>query len=471
MEEKLTNKNPMGFEVILPVISEKEFPITDFGAVPDGKASNTKAFAYAIDAAHKAGGGTVVIPAGIWKTGPIELKSNVCLHAKRGALVLFDKNKEEYPVFLADYEGQPRIRTVSPIHAKDAENIAITGDGIFDGNGQLWRPLKQMKATEKQWADCLKRSPFVIEGKEGGIWMPSKTIFQGANEGEPDVLAEGADIEAALSKASECYDYYRPVMVSLVHCDRILIEGVTVQNSPAWNVHPLFCSNLTIRHAQIRNPYYAQNGDGLDLESCSKVHIHDVTFDVGDDAICMKSGKNAVARKIPVPTEDVYIYDCVVYHGHGGFVVGSEMSRGVRRVQVENCTFVGTDVGIRFKSAIGRGGVVEDISLRDIYMTDVPGEAIIMTCGYVLSNSNGTTEGVPAKINPEDIPEFRNIFMQGIHCAGAKCAIKLEGLEEMPIHDILIKDSYFKAEQGIIKHFAENISLQNVTVETSEQEV
>lgn len=150
----------------------------------------------------------------------------------RGAVVLFDKNPEEYPVFLADYEGQPRIRTVSPIHAREAENIAITGEGIFDGNGQLWRPLKQMKVTEKQWAACLKKSPYVINGKEGGIWMPTQSIYEGAMAGEPDVLSPDADIEAALKKASEHYDYYRPVMVSLVKCDRVLIEGVTLQNSP-----------------------------------------------------------------------------------------------------------------------------------------------------------------------------------------------------------------------------------------------
>lgn len=451
-------------DVKLPEISEKQYLITAYGAVSNGKASNTGAIAAAIEAASQAGGGTVVIPAGVWLTGPIELKSNIRLHACRGAIVLFDKNPKEYPVFLADYEGQPRIRTVSPIHAREAENIAITGEGVFDGNGQLWRPLKQMKATEKQWKKCLEQSPYVIPGRDGGIWMPTESIYRGATEGEPDVLSPDADIEAALKKASAYYDYYRPVMVSLVKCDKVLIEGVTLQNSAAWNVHPLFCTNLTIRRAVIRNPYYAQNGDGLDLESCSKVHIHDVQFDVGDDGICMKSGKNAVARKLPVPTEDVYIHDCVVYHGHGGFVVGSEMSRGVRRVTVENCTFVGTDVGIRFKSAIGRGGVVEDIDIRDIYMTDIVNEAIIFTMGYVLSNSDGSDEANPTEIAREDIPEFKDVRMKNINCVGAGQAIKIEGLAQLPIHDLTIEDSYFKAKKGYSEKFAENIILKNVEI-------
>lgn len=452
-------------DVKLPEIPEKRFLITEYGAVPNGKASNTKAIAAAIEAAAQAGGGTVVIPPGVWLTGPIELKSNINLHAERGALVYFDKNPEEYQVFLADYEGQPRIRTVSPIHAREAENIAITGQGIFDGNGQLWRPLKEVKVTKKQWQQCLKKSPHVVSGNEGGIWMPTESIYQGAVEGEPDVLSPDVDMEEALRIASKHYDYYRPVMVSIVKCDRVLIEGVTIQNSPAWNVHPLFTTNLTIRNANIRNPYYAQNGDGLDLESCSKVHIHDVQFDVGDDAICMKSGKNAVARKIPVPTEDVYIHNCVVYHGHGGFVVGSEMSRGVRRVTVENCTFVGTDVGIRFKSALGRGGVVEDIDLSNIYMADIVNEAIIFTMGYVLSNSNGTEDANPTEALREDVPEFKNVRMKNINCMGAKQAIKIEGLEQLPIHDLTVEDSYFKAEKGYTESFAENILLKNVVID------
>lgn len=448
------------FEVLLPEIPAKEFDITEYGAVNGGKVSNTTAFANAIQAASKAGGGKVVIPPGIWLTGPIELKSNIELHAKRGALVLFDKNAEEYPVFLSDYEGLPRIRTVSPIHAKEAENIAITGEGIFDGNGQLWRPLKEMKVTKKQWKECLEKSPYVIGGKESGIWLPSESIYQGYQAGEPDVTDPDA-----LAKAAPYYDYYRPVMVSLVKCNQVLIEGVTLQNSAAWNVHPLFCTNITIRKAVIRNPYYAQNGDGLDLESCSKAHIHDVQFDVGDDAICMKAGKNEVGRRIPVPTEDVYIHDCVVYHGHGGFVVGSEMSRGVRRVIVENCTFVGTDCGLRFKSAIGRGGVVEDIHIDGIYMSDIPGEGIIFTMGYMLTSMDKIDEEELANIKKEDIPEFCNIEIKNVYCCRAKQAIKIEGLQQMPIHDITISDSYFLAKKGYTESYAENIHMENVKIE------
>lgn len=448
--------------VALPEISKREFRITDFGAIGNGEFSNTKAFATAIQAACEVGGGTIVIPAGVWRTGPIELKSNINLHACKGAVVLFDKNPEEYPVFVADFEGQPRIRTRSPIYVRDAENIAITGAGIFDGNGHLWRPLKEGKVTATQWQEVLKKGacPLPDRPKGNGMCLPSETAYRGYMEGEPDIFAPNADIKAALKKASECYDYYRPVMVSLVNCKKILIEGVTLQNSPAWNVHPLFCTDLTIRNAVIRNPYYAQNGDGVDVESCRNVHIHDTQFDVGDDAICIKAGKDAVGRAKPGPTEDIHIHDCVVYHGHGGFVVGSEMSRGVRRILVENCTFMGTDTGLRFKSAMGRGGVVEDIHIRDIQMVDIKKEAITFDMGYVF----GGPEAERPKMTKEDIPEFKDITMENISCLGAERGIKIVGLEEQPIHDITIKNSWFCAEKALLQKHTENIILYRVTM-------
>lgn len=453
--------NPI--EVMLPEIPRRQFPITDFGAVSNGEDSNTKAFATTIQAAYEVGGGTVVIPPGIWRTGPIELKSNIALHACRGAAILFDKNPEEYPVFVADFEGQPRIRTLSPIYARDAENIAITGQGIFDGNGHLWRPLKECKVTKSQWEECLEIGDYTLPDRAAGdgMWMPSETAYRGCMEGEPDIFAPDADRNAALKEAAECYDYYRPVMVSLVNCKRVLIEGVTLQNSPAWNVHPLFCQDVTIRNAVIRNPYYAQNGDGVDVESCSRVHIHDVSFDVGDDAICMKSGKDAVGRQKPGPTEDVYIHDCVVYHGHGGFVVGSEMSRGVRNVLVENCTFMGTDTGIRFKSKLGRGGVVEDIKLKNIQMSEIKKEAIIFDLGYVFG---GVEAQCSEEISPEDIPEFKNIYMENISCLGAERAIKMVGLKEQPVHDITIRDSWFKVDKAYVQKYTENIILYKVSM-------
>ncbi|WP_066720221.1 glycoside hydrolase family 28 protein [Clostridium sp. Marseille-P299] len=447
------------FTVELPVFPDRKVSIVDYNAVPGGTVSNTVAINKAIQELYSLGGGTVIVPKGIWLTGPITLKSNINLHLEKGAFIKFDKNPEEYPIILTDYEGQPRLRAVSPIHAFDEENIAITGYGVIDGNGHEWRPLKKFKITNKQWEARLKKSQYFIETDEGGIWYPSKTSYEGCLVGEPSL-----DDPDAIAKATPYYDHYRPVMTNLVRCNKILIEGVTLQNSPAWNLHPLLCTNLTLRNAFIRNDSFAQNGDGLDLESCRFVDIYDVKFDVGDDAICMKSGKNAIARKITVPTEHVRIRDCVVYHGHGGFVVGSEMSRGVRDVVIENCLFIGTDTGIRFKSAIGRGGVVEDIMIKDIQMTDIAAEAVIFTMGYVLFRLDHEASDQPDEILKEDIPEFKNITIRDVNCVRAGQAIKIEGLEQLPIHDLTLENVVIEAKKGIEIKNANQIFLKNVTV-------
>lgn len=449
----------MNFKVELPVFKKDIFDIRDYGAVEGGIESNTKAIEAAIAAAYDNGGGRVVIPAGIWLSGPVRLRSNIELHLEAGAVLLFDKNKEEYPLIITDYEGVKHIRAVSPLSAENCENIGITGDGVIDGQGHLWRVCKEFKFTRRHWDAMTASSPDTMyDTKEGKVWFPTKTAYEGYKNGEPDL----ADEEKALELAAPYYDFYRPVLADIKNCDKVLIEGVTLQNSPAWNLHPIFCTNVTIRNACIRNEDYAQNGDGLDLESCSKVEIYGVKFSVGDDAICMKSGKNEEARKIKVPTEDVYIHDCVVYKAHGGFVIGSEMSRGVRRVRISNCVFMGTDVGIRFKSAIGRGGVVEDIDIDNIRMMDITGEAIIFTMGYSLFTFNKNESEKDKHANIEDIPEFKNIRLNNIKCTGSKYGLKIEGLEEMPVHDIFVNDTDITAQHAYTVTNAENIILKNV---------
>ena len=281
------------FSVNVPEFSGQTFAIREHGAVGDRRRSNTAAFRKAIEAAAVKGG-RVIVPGGIWLTGPIQLLSNVELHLEDNALILFDKNPEEYPLIITDFEGITRIRARSPIYAENAENIAITGGGIINGNGHLWRPVKQFKMTERQWQALLKESPFVIDSKEGGIWFPTQSIFDTAITGEI-FPGDYATFEGALAAASPHYDFYRPVMVSLRHCRNILIEGVRLQNSAAWNVHPYFCEHLTVRNVTIQNPYYAQNGDGLDVESCRFVHIHHCDFQTGDDGICLKAGKDREA--------------------------------------------------------------------------------------------------------------------------------------------------------------------------------
>lgn len=435
-------------EICLPQIPDNRISIEDYGAQKGPGVRNTHAFEKAVSDLEHLGGGVLNVPQGLWITGPIRFTSRMELHLERGALLVFDYSREEFPLIRTNYEGTERIRALSPLSAVGKEDIAITGEGIIDGSGEHWRMVKRSKLTASQWKQ-------LVEGggvEDDGHWFPSRSSYEGHHH--PDIQPTE---EEALLRAEEFYDFYRPVMVSFINCKRVLIEGVTLQNSPAWNVHPLFCEHVTVRNAVIRNPWYAQNGDGLDVESCRYVRVENSSFDVGDDAICLKSGKGRKARTLEYPTEYVWIEGCSVYHGHGGFVAGSEMSRGIRKVIVRNCTFLGTDVGIRFKSTLGRGGVVEDILLQGIRMLNIEKQAIVMTMGY----AGGMA---PEEAGPEDIPQFCSILMEDITCDGAAIALDIHGLKQLPIHDITLSHSVLTARKAMELEHAKNIRFVRVTI-------
>ena len=254
------------------------------------------------------------------------------------------------------------------------------------------------------------------------------------------------------------HSFLRPALFNLTRCKNVLLDGVTFRNSPAWCVHPWLCENITIQNVHIQNPWYAQNGDGLDLDCCKNAHILNSTFDVGDDAICMKSGKNEDGRKLGVSTENVLIKNCTVYHGHGGFVAGSEMSGGLKNIFVEDCTFIGTDIGLRFKSCLGRGGIVENIYCKDINMLNIKNKAIAFNMGYDMDTKAGQ------EISPEEIPEFKNIFIENIVCNGAKTPISISGLKAMPVHHIYLKNISIQTNGNIEIENAENISQENINI-------
>ena len=451
------------FDIKYPAFSNKQFVITEYGAVSDGLTLNNEAFAKAIDACNKAGGGTVIVPKGMWLVSSIIMKSNVNLHLNKGALILYSSDYDDYELISTYYEGKQEDRVRPLIYCYELENIAITGDGIIEGTGQIWRQVKKAKTTESQWKELIS-SGGVVE-KDGEGWWPTAEAYEASLK--PDYFRS----DTLSIKEKEKYKvFFRPQLLQIVNCETVLLEGVTFQNSPAWCIHPLMTKHLTVKDINVRNPWYAQNGDGIDVESCQYVNIINSRFDVGDDGICMKSGRDAEGRKRGIPTAYVFIDNCVVYHGHGGFVIGSEMSGGVNNIWVNNCTFLGTDVGLRFKSTRGRGGVVENIFIKDIRMVNIVRDAIIFDLYY---NNRGPADFIKANLTPEEevipqvseeTPEFRNICFENIYCNGALRAIQINGLPEMPLKNLSFKNIIIKAEEGVSILNNINSSFDNIKV-------
>ncbi|PKL82094.1 MAG: glycoside hydrolase [Ignavibacteriae bacterium HGW-Ignavibacteriae-3] len=429
---------------------------------------NTDAFAEAIEKCASAGGGKVIVPAGIWLTGPIHFKNNINLHLEIGAHIQFTKNYDDYPLIESNWEGTNQFRCTSPIMGRNLNNIAITGYGLIDGAGEVWRFVKKSKLTEGQWKDLVK-SGGVID-KKGDAWWPTKEAMEYLEVAE-ELKKENKKL--TLGEAEKYKVFFRPVLLSFIECKNVWLDGVTFQNSPAWNLHPLLCENVIVSNVTVRNPWYSQNGDGIDLESCKNVLIYNCKFDVGDDAMCMKSGKDAEGRNRGRPTENVVIQDCIVYHAHGGFTIGSEMSGGVRNIKIDNCNFIGTDIGLRFKSNRSRGGIVENIWVSNIFMKDIPTDALSFNMFY---GGFSPTDDAPAsekskaakavEVN-EGTPIFRNIYLKNIYCDGAKNAIVIQGLPEMAITGIEIDNVVMKADRGISIFDADGIKITNTKIITT----
>jgi polygalacturonase len=450
----------------LPVVSQPKFKrdtlsIVRFGAVADGYTLNTKHINDAIEILNKKGGGVILVPSGLWLTGPVMLKSNINLHLAAGATLLFTKDFDQYPLVEGNWEGLVQMRNQSPISATHATNIAITGRGIVDGNGDAWRIVKKDKLNETQWKKLIESGGVLSEDKK--TWYPSEKSLKGSQLQNPGVISPEKD--GAFYNSVK--DFLRPNLVLLTSCKNILLEGVTFQNSPAWCLHPLMSENLTVRNAFVKNPWYAQNGDGIDAESCKNVLIENSVFDVGDDALCMKSGRDAEGRKRGMPIENVIIRGCTVYSAHGGFVIGSEMSGGARNIHVSNCTFIGTDIGLRFKTTRGRGGVVEN-------MKDIPAEAILIDMYYMakdpvpLAGEKRELPKVEFKQVDESTPIFKNIYISNVYCNGAEKGIFIRGLPEMHIKDIVLENMVLQAKKGFDIQEATGVTFRNIKMISKE---
>lgn len=450
-------------------VAEPVFPVTTvlvtkYGAIGDGTTLNTVFIQKAIDDLSARGGGKLVFPAGVWFTGPIVLKSNVNLNLAKGSLLLFSPDFNLYPLVMSSFEGLETRRCQSPITARNAVNIAITGEGAINGSGHAWRPVKRAKLTELQWKELLKSGGVL---RDPNYWFPSAKSVKGDELYSKNLMGElKTDSQWLAIK-----DYLRPVMISLVDCKNIKLQGVLFENSPSWNIHPLQCENLVIDGIFARNPAYAQNGDGIDVESCKNVLLVNSTFDVGDDGICIKSGKDEEGRKRGMPSENIIVDNCKVFQGHGGFVVGSEMSGGVRNISVNNCQFLGTDVGLRFKSNRGRGGVVENIYVNNIFMLNIATDSFLFDLYYGGKSASEALEDGEANAKEEDLlpvtdetPCFKNIYVKNLVSRNARRAMFFNGLPEMNISNINVENATISARFGAELVEADGVKFKHVNI-------
>jgi polygalacturonase len=449
-------------KVARPVFKKDTVNILKYGAKADGITINTKSINNAISACSAKGGGVVLIPSGLWITGPIVLKSNVNLHVSRAALLQFTDDKSQYKIIEGNWEGHAAYRNESPISGTNLTNIAITGEGVIDGNGESWRLIGKDRLTEEEWKRKVASGGVVSEN--GKTWYPSAAYAKAAKTPKAGYIEPGTTAESA----AEFKDYYRPNMLVLTNCKKVLLENTTFQNSAAWCLHTLMCQDLTLRGVRVRNPWNAANGDGIDVESCRNVMIDNSTFDCGDDGICVKSGRDEEGRKRGMPTENMIVKNSIVYRAHGGFVIGSEMSGGARNIFVSDCTFITTDIGLRFKTTRGRGGVVENIFIKNIAMKDIITSAILLDMYYTgkspTEEEMANDSGYPAVT--EATPQFRKIYINNVSCNGADKALMVRGLPEMNIKDIYLENISLKTNKGIEITEGKNISLKNVYVES-----
>jgi polygalacturonase len=453
----------------MPAMTEPVFPdftvrLPDFGAEGDGTTLNTRAFAEAVSACVRAGGGTVVVPPGTWRTGPIRLESGVNLAVERGAVVQFSSDLSDFP-FVAGLDGRSRRFVITPpLHAFRARNVAITGEGIFDGAGEVWRYAKKMDMTEGQWKALVASGGAVTA--DGAQWWPSLEAMEGAATLEA-IRRSGR--EPTAEECAKTREFLRPNLLQFEECENVLIDGPTFRNSPKFHVVPSQCENVIIRNIHVFSPEYGQNTDGIDPRSCRNVAILDCIVDTGDDGICLKPGSVSESQPPGPACANIVVDGCTVYKAHGGFVIGSESFGGVRNVLVRNCVFMGTDVGLRFKSARGRGGLVEKVYFENIRMRGIRTDAILFDMYY----SGGAPEAEAAKdltvreAQPVTglTPRFQDFFVRGVFCDGADRALVLNGLPEMPIRNMHLEDVTVLSRRGATIADAEGVLLDGCRIE------
>jgi polygalacturonase len=412
-----------------PVFPNRDFEIPDYGAEGDNQTDCTDAFAEAIAACHKSGGGRVVVPPGQYVTGAITLKSNVNLHVSQGATIRFSRDRKKYPLVFTRWEGMELMNYSPFLYAFEEQNIGITGKGTIDGN-----------------CDCEHWWPW--KGRTNCGWKPGDVSQEKDRNQLLDMVERGVPVGGRVFGEGH---YLRPQFIQPYRCKNVLIEDVTLFNSPMWQVHPVLCTNVTVRGLTISS--FGPNTDGCDPESCTDVLVENCFFNTGDDCIAIKSGRNADGRRVAIPSQNIVIRDCRMKDGHGGVTVGSEISGGVRNVFAENCRMDSPhlDIAVRIKNNAMRGGLLENIYARNIDVGQVAMAGFSIDFFY--------EEGEAGKF----IPIARNVEVRNLKTRKAQYALYLRGFKNAPIEGVRVVDCEF---DGVSKpDLIENVtgfSLQNV---------
>lgn len=411
-----------------PSFPKRDFDITKYGAVGDGVKDSTEAIARAIAECNRAGGGRVIVPRGVFSTAAIHLQSNVNLYVSAGATLQFVRNSARYlPLVQTRWEGTECMNYSPFIYADGQENIAITGEGTLDGN-----------ADADHWWNWARR---------GG------TNVQAISEARRRLLDMGARDAPVDQRLFGEGSFLRPNFIQPYRSRNILIEGVTIHNSPMWEINPVLCTSVTMRNIRIMS--HGPNNDGCNPDSCRDVLIENCSFDTGDDCIAIKSGRNRDGRRVAVPSENVIIRNCEMKDGHGGVTIGSEMSGGVRNVFAENCKLSSPNLNqaLRFKTNAMRGGAIENIYFRNMEIGEISDAVLQIDFNY--------EEGP----NGPEHPVVRNIDIRDVTCKKAKYALNLRGFADSPIRDVHLERCTFDnvAETDVVKE-VEGLVLNDVKV-------
>jgi polygalacturonase len=415
-----------------PTFSSRDFEITRYGADADGAKDCTDALARAIAACNQAGGGRVVVPAGMFLTGPIHLKSNVDLHVSAGATLKFVRDPKRYlPLVYTRWEGMECMNYSAFIYSDGQDNIAVTGEGTLDGN-----------------CDCEHWWPW--KGRTNCGWSKGQPNQNPARNALFEMGAK--DVPLKSRKFGEA-SYLRPSFIEPVRGRNVLIEGVTITNSPMFEVHPILCSNVTVRNVKIVS--HGPNNDGCDPDSAKDVLIANCVFDTGDDCIAIKSGRNRDGRRVGIPSENIVIRNCTMKDGHGGLTIGSEMSGGVRNVFAENCRLdsPNLDQALRFKTNAMRGGTIENVYFRNIRIGQIAHAVLQIDFNYE-EGRNG----------PEH-PVVRNIDIRDITCGKAERALDVRGFPDAKIRNLRLERCTIEAaaKPNIVEN-VEGLTLADVKV-------